>query len=108
MPRPPRASGRRTGASGAGATPGHRGRRPAIAPPERRHRRARSAAGGASAGTTRTGRQVATVTVTAVALYAMGERAEVAEVRLSMPNRHRFLVDVAPCEMDNPGEVFYE
>jgi len=45
-------------------------------------------------------------------LYAMGERllsscAGVAEVRLSLPNRHHFLVDLAPFGLDNPGEVFY-
>lgn len=45
-------------------------------------------------------------------LYAMGEavlqaHADVAEVRLSMPNRHHFLVDLAPFGLDNPGEVFY-
>jgi urate oxidase len=44
-------------------------------------------------------------------LYAMGEavlqqHAQVAEVRLSMPNRHHFLVDLAPFGLDNPGEVF--
>jgi len=45
-------------------------------------------------------------------LYAMGERLvsscpDVAEVRLSLPNRHHFLVDLAPFGLDNPGEVFY-
>ena len=45
-------------------------------------------------------------------LYAMGEavltnHAHVAEVRLSMPNRHHFLVDLTPFGLDNPGEVFY-
>ena len=45
-------------------------------------------------------------------LYAMGEavltaRPEVCEVRLSLPNRHHFLVDLAPFGLDNPGEVFY-
>lgn len=45
-------------------------------------------------------------------LYAMGERLVsscpgVAEVRLSLPNRHHFLVDLAPFGLDNPGEVFY-
>jgi urate oxidase len=45
-------------------------------------------------------------------LYAMGERVvanqpEVAEVRLALPNRHHFLVDLAPFGMDNPGEVFH-
>ncbi|TDV55259.1 factor-independent urate hydroxylase [Actinophytocola oryzae] len=45
-------------------------------------------------------------------LYAMGERvlrhrAELAEVRLSLPNKHHFLVDLSPFELDNPGEVFF-
>ncbi|HEU4514422.1 MAG TPA: urate oxidase [Nocardioidaceae bacterium] len=45
-------------------------------------------------------------------LYAMGERlldscSGAAEVRLSLPNRHHFLVDLAPFGLDNPGEVFY-
>jgi len=44
-------------------------------------------------------------------LHAMGERVlrhrdEVAEVRLSLPNRHHLLVDLAPFGLDNPGEVF--
>lgn len=45
-------------------------------------------------------------------LHAMGERvlakrAELAEVRLVLPNRHHFLVDLAPFGLDNPGEVFF-
>ncbi len=45
-------------------------------------------------------------------LYAMGQavleaRDDVAEVRLSAPNRHHFLADLAPFGLDNPGEVFY-
>ncbi|MDI1464599.1 urate oxidase [Catellatospora sp. KI3] len=44
-------------------------------------------------------------------LYAMGERVldrvpQVAEVRLALPNRHHFLVDLAPFGLDNPGEVY--
>ncbi len=44
-------------------------------------------------------------------LYAMGEagvraRPEVAEVRLSLPNKHHFLVDLSPFGLDNPGEVY--
>ena len=44
-------------------------------------------------------------------LYAMGEAVlaacpEVAEVRLSLPNKHHFLVDLGPFGLDNPGEVF--
>ncbi len=45
-------------------------------------------------------------------LYGMGEAVleqhpEVAEIRMSAPNKHHFLVDLAPFGMDNPGEVFY-
>jgi urate oxidase len=45
-------------------------------------------------------------------LYAMGEavlkaRPEVAELRLSMPNRHHFAVDLAPFGLENDNEVFY-
>ncbi|XVS63227.1 factor-independent urate hydroxylase [Actinosynnema sp. CA-299493] len=45
-------------------------------------------------------------------LYAMGEavlraRPEVAEVRLSMPNKHHFAVDLSPFGLVNDNEVFY-
>ena len=45
-------------------------------------------------------------------LHAMGQavltaRPEVCEVRLSLPNKHHFLVDLGPFGLDNPGEVFY-
>ena len=45
-------------------------------------------------------------------LHAMGQAVldrvpEVAEVRLSLPNRHHFLVDLAAFGLDNPGEVYY-
>jgi urate oxidase len=45
-------------------------------------------------------------------LYAMGEqvlahRAELAEIRLSLPNKHHFMVDLAPFGLDNPGTVFH-
>jgi urate oxidase len=44
-------------------------------------------------------------------LYGMGEallqqHPEVAEVRFSAPNKHHFLVDLAPFGDENPGEVF--
>ena len=44
-------------------------------------------------------------------LYGMGEAVldqhpEVAEIRFSAPNKHHFLVDLAPFGLDNPGEVF--
>ncbi len=45
-------------------------------------------------------------------LQAMGQAVldrvpEIMEVRLSLPNRHHFLVDLAPFGLDNPGEVYY-
>jgi len=45
-------------------------------------------------------------------LFAMGRTAiedfpEIAEVRFAMPNKHHFLVDLAPFGLDNPGEVFF-
>ena len=45
-------------------------------------------------------------------LYAMGEaaltaRPEIAEIRLSMPNKHHYVVDLAPFGQDNQNEVFY-
>ncbi|GAA5155107.1 urate oxidase [Microbacterium pseudoresistens] len=32
---------------------------------------------------------------------------EIAEIRMSMPNKHHFLVDLSPYQLDNPGEVFF-
>ncbi|RZQ63950.1 factor-independent urate hydroxylase [Amycolatopsis suaedae] len=45
-------------------------------------------------------------------LYAMGSRVlenvpDITEVRLSLPNKHHFLADLAPFGLDNPGEVFH-
>ena len=45
-------------------------------------------------------------------LYAMGEAVlaehdEVAEIRLSLPNKHHFAVDLSPFGLDNPNEVFH-
>jgi urate oxidase len=45
-------------------------------------------------------------------LHAMGQRVlqhcpELVEVRLSLPNKHHFLVDLSPFDLDNPGEVFF-
>ncbi|POM24701.1 Uricase [Actinomadura rubteroloni] len=44
-------------------------------------------------------------------LYAMGrkaltERPELCEVRMAMPNKHHFDVDLSPFGLDNPNEVF--
>jgi urate oxidase len=38
---------------------------------------------------------------------ALAAREEIAEIRLSAPNRHHFLADLSPFGLDNPGEVFY-
>ncbi|WP_043638496.1 factor-independent urate hydroxylase [Nonomuraea candida] len=45
-------------------------------------------------------------------LYAMGERVlttcpEVCEIRLTMPNKHHFAVDLTPFGLDNDNEVFH-
>ena len=45
-------------------------------------------------------------------LYAMGEavleaHSEIAEMRLSMPNKHHFLVDMGKWGLDNPNEIWY-
>jgi urate oxidase len=45
-------------------------------------------------------------------LYAMGAavleaRPEVAEIRLSMPNKHHFVVDLSPFGLENNNEVFF-
>ncbi|WP_062443384.1 factor-independent urate hydroxylase [Herbidospora daliensis] len=45
-------------------------------------------------------------------LYAMGARVltdcpDVCEVRLELPNRHHFLVDLDPFGLDNDGEVYF-
>ena len=45
-------------------------------------------------------------------LYAMGEavlksQPELAEIRLTMPNRHHFAVDLSPFGLSNDNEVFY-
>jgi urate oxidase len=45
-------------------------------------------------------------------LYAMGEAVidtcpAIHEIRLSMPNKHHFVVDLAPFGLENPNEVFH-
>jgi len=45
-------------------------------------------------------------------IFAMGRAVlerfpEIAEVKLSCPNKHHFLVDLAPFGLDNPNEVFF-
>ena len=46
-------------------------------------------------------------TLYAMAKAVLEELPEVGEVRLSMPNKHHFLVDLEPFGLDNPNEVFY-
>jgi len=46
-------------------------------------------------------------TLAAMGRAVLDARAELVEVRLSLPNRHHFLVDLAPFGLENPGEVFY-
>ena len=45
-------------------------------------------------------------------LYAMGEAVlkalpEITEIRLSLPNKHHYVVDLSPFEIENDNEVFY-
>ena len=45
-------------------------------------------------------------------LFAMGKGAleavpEITEIRLSLPNKHPFLVDMTKWDLDNPNQVFY-
>ena len=45
-------------------------------------------------------------------LFSMGKAVleahpAIAEIRFSMPNKHHFLVDLAPFGLDNPNEVFF-
>src|SRR5256885_4492069 len=45
-------------------------------------------------------------------LYEMGKavleaRGEVSEIRITMPNKHHFVVDLKPFGLENPNEVFY-
>ena len=46
-------------------------------------------------------------TIHAMATAALDACADLAEIRIQCPNKHHFLVDLAPFELDNPGEVFF-
>ena len=46
-------------------------------------------------------------TIFAAGRAVLEEFPEIAEVKLSCPNSHHFLVDLEPFAMDNPGEVFF-
>jgi urate oxidase len=45
-------------------------------------------------------------TLHAMAEAVIGEREEIVEVRMSMPNRHHFVVDLAPFGLTNENEIF--
>jgi urate oxidase len=45
-------------------------------------------------------------TLFAMGTRVLGERPEVAEIRLALPNKHHYLVDLEPFGLDNPHEVF--
>jgi urate oxidase len=45
-------------------------------------------------------------------LFAMGQAVlaatpEVLEIRMSLPNRHHFLVDLTPFQLENPNEIYF-
>jgi len=42
-------------------------------------------------------------TIHAMATAALDTRPEIAEIRIACPNKHHFLVDLAPFDLDNPG-----
>jgi urate oxidase len=46
-------------------------------------------------------------TIHAMATAALDACPEIAEIRIACPNKHHFLVDLAPFGLDNPGEVFF-
>jgi urate oxidase len=46
-------------------------------------------------------------TLHAMAAAVLEARPEVVEVRMSMPNKHHFVVDLTPFGLDNPNEVFH-
>ena len=47
------------------------------------------------------------LTLHARAEGVLRHRDELVEVRLALPNKHHFLVDLEPFGLDNPGEVFF-
>jgi urate oxidase len=42
-----------------------------------------------------------------MARAVLAARDDIAEIRLSAPNKHHFLADLAPFGLENPGEVFF-
>jgi urate oxidase len=45
-------------------------------------------------------------TLMSMGSYVLDSRPEIAEIRLALPNKHHYLVDLSPFGLDNPGEVF--
>jgi urate oxidase len=45
-------------------------------------------------------------TLYAMAAALISERPEIVEVRMSMPNRHHFVVDLEPFDLENDNEIF--
>ena len=45
-------------------------------------------------------------TLMAMGTLVLETRPEIAEIRLTLPNKHHYVVDLAPFGLDNPGEVF--
>jgi urate oxidase len=45
-------------------------------------------------------------TLMAMGTHVLESRPEIAEVRLALPNKHHYLVDLAPFALTNPAEVF--
>jgi urate oxidase len=45
-------------------------------------------------------------TLMSMGSYVLATRPEIAEIKLSLPNRHHLLVDLSPFGLDNPNEVF--
>lgn len=46
-------------------------------------------------------------TIHAMGVAALDACPEMAEIRIACPNKHHFLVDLAPFGLENPGEVFF-
>ena len=46
-------------------------------------------------------------TIHAMATAALYACPEIAEIKIACPNKHHFLVDLSPFDLDNPGEVFF-
>ena len=45
-------------------------------------------------------------TLLAMGTHVLEMRPEIAEIRLALPNKHHFLVDLSPCGLENANEVF--